>query len=26
VMVPTKEYIDARGGEQPGRPEPAERR
>jgi acyl dehydratase len=25
VMVPTKEYIDARGGEQPGRPEPAPR-
>jgi acyl dehydratase len=25
VMVPTKEYIDARGGEQPGRPEPARR-
>jgi len=23
VMVPTREYIDARGGEQPGRPEPA---
>ena len=22
VMVPTKEYIDARGGEQPGRPTP----
>ena len=22
VMVPTKNYIDARGGEQPGRPEP----
>ncbi|HEV7206572.1 MAG TPA: MaoC family dehydratase [Jatrophihabitans sp.] len=22
VMVPTREYIDARGGEQPGRPEP----
>ena len=21
VMVPTKEYIDARGGEQPGRPQ-----
>jgi acyl dehydratase len=25
VMVPTREYIDARGGEQPGRPEPAPR-
>jgi acyl dehydratase len=25
VMVPTKEYIDARGGEQPGRPEPVDR-
>jgi acyl dehydratase len=25
VMVPTQEYIDARGGEQPGRPEPAPR-
>jgi acyl dehydratase len=25
VMVPTKEYIDARGGEQPGRPEPIPR-
>jgi acyl dehydratase len=25
VMVPTKEYIDARGGEQPGRPEPTPR-
>jgi acyl dehydratase len=25
VMVPTKEYIDARGGEQPGRPQPKER-
>jgi len=25
VMVPTEEYIDARGGEQPGRPQPAER-
>jgi hypothetical protein len=24
-MVPTKEYIEARGGEQPGRPQPAER-
>jgi hypothetical protein len=23
--VPTKEYIDARGGEQPGRPEPIAR-
>jgi acyl dehydratase len=22
VMVPTRDYIDARGGEQPGRPEP----
>jgi hypothetical protein len=26
VMVPTKEYIDARGGEQPGRPEPVSQR
>ena len=26
VMVPTQEYIDARGGEQPGRPEPIPRR
>jgi acyl dehydratase len=25
VMVPTKEYIDARGGEQPARPTPKER-
>ena len=25
VLVPTKEYIDARGGEQPGRPEPIPR-
>jgi hypothetical protein len=25
VMVPTQEYIDARGGEQPGRPTPKER-
>jgi acyl dehydratase len=25
VLVPTKEYIDARGGEQPGRPTPAPR-
>jgi acyl dehydratase len=25
VMVPTREYIDARGGEQPGRPEPIRR-
>jgi acyl dehydratase len=25
VMVPTQEYIDARGGEQPGRPEPTDR-
>jgi len=24
-MVPNKEYIDARGGEQPGRPEPIAR-
>ena len=23
VMVPTKSYLDARGGDQPGRPEPA---
>ena len=22
VMVPTKAYVDARGGEQPGRPQP----
>ena len=25
VMVPNKEYIDARGGEQPGRPDPLPR-
>ena len=25
VMVPTREYIDARGGEQPGRPDPTPR-
>ena len=25
VMVPKKECIDARGGEQPGRPQPAVR-
>jgi hypothetical protein len=25
VMVPTREYIDARGGEQPARPEPQAR-
>jgi acyl dehydratase len=25
VMVPTREYIEARGGEQPGRPTPAGR-
>jgi len=25
VMVPTREYLDAHGGEQPGRPEPAAR-
>ena len=25
VMVPTQEYIEARGGEQPGRPEPIAR-
>ena len=22
VMVPTRSYLDARGGDQPGRPEP----
>jgi hypothetical protein len=25
VMVPTQEYLDARGGDQPGRPTPVPR-